>query len=398
MTDEQTTTESTELDGINWKTSIFLIATLIVAAVGTPLYWARLGVGWMEWTLFLVLFFVCGLTITAGYHRLFAHCTYSASWPVRLVTLLLGAATFQMSALGWASDHRYHHKFTDQDGAERDPHSIKKGFFWAHVGWLLVHVTPPLEKSNVADLLRDPLVRWQHRYYIPISIVMGFGLPTLAGIAWSALAAEALWTGALAGFLFGGCVRIVAVHHATFLINSWAHTIGRKPYDRESSARDSGLLALLTFGEGYHNYHHAFQNDYRNGIRAWHFDPAKWLIWALSKVGLVSNLRRVPAETVRLARIRAQKPGLEKRLSSIGSEVRDHLEEVLVALEHKLEENHLRLRQLLVQMSSLQNSRRHRHSERWAQLQAELREVRRDLRAHFRAWKRAHRLAIALAT
>ena len=158
---------------VNWTTALFLFGSLGIAAIGTPLYIWRFGVGWFDVAHFVVMSYLTGLSITMGYHRLYAHRSYDAAWPVRLATLVFGAAAFEASALGWASEHRYHHAYTDRDGNPYDPHSIKKGFFWAHVGWLLVHVAPPLEHSNVADLGRDPLVRWQHKFYIPIAIAMG---------------------------------------------------------------------------------------------------------------------------------------------------------------------------------------------------------------------------------
>ena len=160
MTDDTRPQTALEFDRINWKTSLFLVATLVISAIAAPIYWLQLGIGWMELTLFLGTVLLTGLSITAGYHRLFTHCTYRARWPVRLSVLLFGAGTFQMSALRWASDHRYHHKYTDEDGDPYDPHSIRKGFFWAHVGWLLVHVTPARRNTNVEDLRRDPLVMW----------------------------------------------------------------------------------------------------------------------------------------------------------------------------------------------------------------------------------------------
>ncbi len=128
---------------------------------------------------------------------------------------------------------------------------------------------------------------------------MGFVLPALLGFAWDG------WVGALGGFLIGGIARIVVLQHGTFLINSACHTIGRQPYSKRCSARDSFFLALFTFGEGYHNYHHEFQHDYRNGVKPWQWDPTKWIIWTLSKLGLVSSLRRVPAETIKSAQERA---------------------------------------------------------------------------------------------
>jgi stearoyl-CoA desaturase (Delta-9 desaturase) len=215
--------------------------------------------------------------------------TFRARLPVRLFVLIFGAGAFENSALMWASEHRRHHKHVDHD---EDPYDITKGFFHAHIGWLLFKLFPQPPFDNVADLKKDPLVMWQHRYVHLIAVLMSFVLPTLLGAWWDG------WVGALGGFLIGGVTKIVVLQHCTFFINSACHTIGRQPYSTRCSARDSFIMALFTFGEGYHNYHHEFQHDYRNGVQPWQWDPTKWLIWSLSKLGLLSDLRRVPKKTV----------------------------------------------------------------------------------------------------
>jgi len=149
---------------------------------------------------------------------------------------------------------------------------------------------PPLD--NVADLKKDPLVVWQDRPIHLLAVIVSFILPTLAGFMWDG------WVGALGEFLIGGVAKVVMLQHCTFLINSARHTLGRQPYSTRCSARDSLFMALLTFGEGYHNYHHEFQHDYRNGVKPWQGEPTKWLIWILSKLRLTSGLRRVPQETI----------------------------------------------------------------------------------------------------
>ncbi len=383
-----------KISGINWKTSIFLISTLLVTLVGVPAWvWSR-GLGRLEVGLFLLMFACTGLSITVGYHRLFAHCAFRASWPVRLWVTLFGAAAFQEPVLQWASEHRYHHKFTDQDGDLHDPHSIRHGFFWAHMGWLLVHQDPPLATDNVADLRRDPIVAFQERFYIPLAILMGFFLPMTLGALYTLRSGEGWLEGLLAGFLFGATARIVAVHHSTFLINSLAHTLGSQPYDGEVSARDNGLLAFFTFGEGYHNYHHAFQTDYRNGVRAWQWDPSKWVIWTLARCGLARDLRRIPSETIRLARVRERQRRLARR-----GEVRfsETLAGWLEELEAKADEKHLRFRTLLAERRALAGKRLADAQDRMNELEAELKEVRRELRQHLYAWKLACRQAEALA-
>src|SRR5438270_7015206 len=281
------------VERINWMTSSFLMGTLALALTATPLYLWYFGLDWFQITLFLALAATTGFSITLGYHRLFTHMTFQASWPIRLFTLLFGAASFENSVVMWASEHRRHHKFVDDD--HDDPYSISKGFWYAHIGWLLFKVKPDPPFDNVADLQKDPLVRWQHRYIHWLAVVMSFVVPALLGAIWNG------WRGALGAFLIVGVARVVVVQHGTFLINSACHVMGRQPYSTKCSARDSWLLALFTLGEGYHNYHHEFQYDYRNGVKPWNYDPTKWIIWTLSKLGLTGKLRRVPAEKIQLA-------------------------------------------------------------------------------------------------
>src|SRR6266513_3215147 len=214
---------------------------------------------------------------------------FRARMPIRLLVLVFASAAFENSALMWASEHRRHHKHVDH---EDDPYDITKGFFHAHIGWLLFKLLPHPPFDNVNDLKKDRLVMWQHRHVHLLAVLTSFVVPALLGAIWDG------WVGALGGFLIGGVAKVVVVQHCTFFINSACHTIGRQPYSTRCSARDSLLMALFTFGEGYHNYHHEFQHDYRNGVKPWQWDPTKWLIWTLSKLGLASGLRRVPAESI----------------------------------------------------------------------------------------------------
>ena len=273
-------------------TSSFLIGTAFLTVVGLPIYFWFFDLDWFQGGMFLLLSALTGFSITAGYHRLFAHKTYEARWPMRLLVLLFGASAFENSVLMWTSEHRRHHKHTDH---EEDPYNIQKGFFHAHIGWLLFKLYPQPPYYNVRDLQSDPLVAWQHRYINLLAVLMGFGLPTVAGFLYGG------WTGALGGFLISGLARVVVIQHGTFFINSACHYMGRQPYSTRCSARDSFLLALVTMGEGYHNYHHEFQHDYRNGVKPWQFDPTKWIIWTFSKLRLAQNLRRVPAEKIKSA-------------------------------------------------------------------------------------------------
>ena len=273
--------------GVYWENILFLAVTHLAGVAGIVYACA---VHFSPWTLGLAALWLalCMLSTTGGYHRLFAHRAYRAAAPLRLFYLLFGAASFQGPALRWASDHRVHHARTDEDG---DPHDIRRGFWWAHIGWLFYR--SPANTAQSRDLLADRLVRFQDRLYLPLAALFGFLLP--AAIAWT-------WGDPLGGLLLAGFLRLLVQYHATFSINSVAHTIGRRPYSASISARDSFVTAILTLGEGYHNYHHRFPGDYRNGIRFHHFDPTKWWVWTLSKIGLARDLHRASREAVRRAR------------------------------------------------------------------------------------------------
>ena len=295
---------------LRWPSAVFLIGTVLTTLIGLPIFLFHFGTQinwWLHGALFFGMFTASGLSITLGYHRLFSHLSFKAKWPVRLFTLIFGATAMENSALEWCSDHRRHHKHTDDDD---DPYNIQKGFFHAHIGWVLFRpIGGDVPLTNVNDLKADSMVRWQHKWWGVIGIGVGFGLPAFIG--WVGDGA----IGAAAGLLIGGVARQVMVHHMTFFINSLCHTLGKQPYSAQCTAKDSWLMALFTFGEGYHNFHHEFQHDYRNGVKPWQFDPTKWSIRVLEKLKLVSNLRRVQNETIAVAEIREKQRRLDERLS-----------------------------------------------------------------------------------
>jgi stearoyl-CoA desaturase (delta-9 desaturase) len=276
---------------LDWRNIVFLIAAhLLGLAAVAYLIFVRAS----PWTIALGLlwFALCGVSITGGYHRLFSHKAYSAHPLVRAFYLFFGAAAAQNSALKWSRDHRLHHKYTDLD---LDPYAVKDGFVWAHIGWILYRDTHGDQSVNARDLTDDALVRWQDRWYVPLAVLAGIVLPAAIGI---------FWGDPLGALLVCGFLRLIVQWHATFCVNSLAHTIGTQPYDDKTSARDSFITAIVTLGEGYHNFHHRFQADYRNGVRWYQFDPTKWFVWVLSCVGLTSNLRRTPPQLIAQARAR----------------------------------------------------------------------------------------------
>jgi len=291
---------------INWVNTIFLTITPLVAIVGTTLLCVFGMVHWQTWVLAGVLLILSGLSITGGYHRLFAHGSYQAPWPVRLCFALIGAATFEGSILEWCTDHRNHHRYTD---TKKDPYDINRGFWYAHMGWLFVLDESARDYSNVEDLMADPIIRLQHKYFPLIAALIGFGLPT---------AIAALWGDPICGFIIAGALRITATQQFTFCINSVCHLFGGKTYS-EQSARDNWLTALVTFGEGYHNFHHQFPIDYRNGIRSYDWDPTKWLIRGLSYIGLASNLKRVAKHRIIRYRVRAENTLVQQAVNTAGA-------------------------------------------------------------------------------
>jgi stearoyl-CoA desaturase (delta-9 desaturase) len=311
---------------VNWLISSFLIGTLFLAVTAVPAYLWFFGLDTFQIILFFVMFFSCGFSITIGYHRLFSHRTFEAHWLVRLFTLVFGAAAFENSVLLWSCEHRSHHKHVDH---EDDPYCISKGLFHAHIGWLLFKLDPPPPFDNVSDLKKDPLVVWQDRHIHWIAALVSFGLPATIGFIWGG------WISALGAFLIAGVARIVVLQHCTFCINSLCHYLGERPYSSRCSARDSWIMAIVTLGEGYHNYHHEFQYDYRNGVKPWQFDPTKWVIWFLSKLGLARKLRRVPEERIILAELAEAR----RRLAAIlaGTGLTEAASATVVAAQNRLQ-------------------------------------------------------------
>lgn len=310
---------------IDWVNSAFMTLTPVLALAGTVVYVARHGLHWMDPLVFLFMYVTTGLSVTAGYHRHYSHRAYDCSRAVQLFYLLFGAAAIENSVLRWSRDHRLHHQKVD---TPEDPYNILQGFFYAHMGWIYYKTPKDRDFATVPDLLRDPLVRWQDRYYLPLLVLVSFGLPSLIG-----------WTVGRpgAGFLFGGLLRVVVVQHMTFCINSLAHYVGTRPYDLEQTARDSWWLAFITYGEGYHNFHHKFAADYRNGHKWYQFDPTKWWINILYLLGQARRLTRMRDELILRARIETDVQRIQERLAHAPEELTVRFERRMQAAREQLE-------------------------------------------------------------
>ncbi|ABE53526.1 Delta-9 acyl-phospholipid desaturase [Shewanella denitrificans OS217] len=308
---------------IIWLNTLLFALTLLGALVLVP--WRGLAHGFdaIEWVAFVILAYASGLSITAGYHRLWSHKAYKAHPAMRFLFALGGALALQNSALHWSSDHRIHHKHVDNN--DKDPYSAKLGFWYSHIGWMLreYQASRYSNYNNVRDLQNDRIVMWQHKHYLVLVILMNIGLPVFLG-----------WLNGdiLSMLLIAGLLRLVVVHHCTFFINSLAHIWGSQPYTDKNTARDNAFLALLTYGEGYHNFHHIFENDYRNGIKWWDYDPTKWLIKLLSWFGLAKDLRKVPQERIESARLQMQLLRVQNKVAHL-----PNYDEVVAKLEAEYE-------------------------------------------------------------
>ena len=222
--------------------------------------------------------FVVG--ITAGYHRLWAHRSYNASKPLQYFLAFAGAGAVEGSIKWWSRGHRAHHRYTDTD---LDPYNAHRGLLWSHIIWMIVKPRRKPGVVDISDLSKNEVVRWQHRWYVWLILLMGFGVPTvIPGLLWGD------WRG---GYVYAGAARLLFVHHSTFCVNSLAHWLGDAPFDNKHTPRDHVFTAVVTLGEGYHNFHHQFPSDYRNAIRWYQYDPTKWFIAICSWLGLASHLK-----------------------------------------------------------------------------------------------------------
>ncbi len=361
---------------INWVTAVFLLSTPVGAVIWGGFHIHEYGVSLAEVVFFVVYLVITSMSITAGYHRLFSHRAYEAGSLVRGLYLLFGAATFQDSALAWSADHRSHHQNIDTEG---DPYNVRRGFLWAHIGWLLVTDHIEKRRTTVPDLEADWMVVAQDRYYDPLALFMCFGVPFLVGLAFGDPWGFLLW---------GGLIRVVVGHHSTFLVNSLAHTLGHRPYEPAFSARDSIVTAVLTFGEGYHNFHHRFASDYRNGVRRYQWDPTKWLIRSLEKMGLVSNLRRVPRERIVLARMRSDEHRLLERARECSQDAVESVQAQLAEISTAVESAVSRLGELEREFVRVRENAAGVSRERLTQLRADLGAARKEFREAWRRWTR----------
>jgi len=293
------------------------VANLVVTIVPVGLLGLAAWLAWggvLHWSDLVVLattYLLTGVGITVGYHRLFTHRSFKTSPSMRALFAVLGSAAVEGPVIEWVANHRKHHQFSDQPGDPHSPHvdhaggwrGALGGLFHAHVGWILGGEEMASEEHYAKDLLADPVVRFVDRTFL-LWVLVGLAVPFALGFALTGSL-----VGALTGLLWGGAVRMLFLHHATFSINSLCHFFGRRGFSTNDESRNLLWLALPTLGEAWHNNHHAFPTSARHGLRWYQLDPSAWLIAGLERVGLVSDVIRISPERELAFAARAQSDG-----------------------------------------------------------------------------------------
>lgn len=358
------------LSNFNWIPGLFILGYHAFLLVALPIYFMHHTPSWKLISISIALVYITGISVTAGYHRLYSHTTYKTNRYVEAVLLFFATMATQGSALRWAFDHRHHHAFVDTD---RDPYSIKKGFWYAHFLWLF-EKPKEIENKVISDLQRNPLLRFQHRFYGTLMVITNVLCVLFVG--W--------WLNDYLGaFLFAWLVRLFFLHHFTWFINSLAHTWGARTFCQELSAVDNYLISLVTFGEGYHNYHHTFAYDYRNGIRWYHFDPTKWLIWSLNKLGLAHNLKKNQRYFIEEKLILERKQLFLDKVRSSFVEYKEVWEEKITKLSESLVEKVRQTKQL---SELYQGLKKEKKKEALRELSQQIKEIKKRLKEEGRNW------------
>lgn len=234
-----------------------------------------------------------GLGITAGAHRLWAHKSYKAKWPLRAFLAYCNTLAFQDAVIDWARDHRVHHKYSETDA---DPHNAKRGFFFAHMGWLLVKKHPEVKRRgkniDMSDLHADPVLAFQKKHYLTLMPLICFVLPTVIPMYF--------WNETFLNAFVINLFRYTWTLNATWLVNSAAHMVGHRPYDRHINPSEVKTVSLFALGEGFHNYHHTFPWDYKAAeLGRFKLNPTLMFIDFMAKIGQVYDRKTVNVDVIK---------------------------------------------------------------------------------------------------
>lgn len=369
------------LKNFYWKAGVFLILYQIIFIIALPIYLFHFSPSKSLLISSFILFCFGGLSITGGYHRLFSHRAFKTHWIIESIILFFGSATLQGSALRWAYDHRKHHAFVDTD---KDPYSINKGFWYAHFFWIL-EKPEPIQEKFVTDLINNPRTYFQHKN--ELFCMIGSNLLIFLTVGWFV-------NDFLGAFIIASLTRWFLQHHTTWFINSLAHTWGDKPFCQEHSAVNNFIISLLTFGEGYHNYHHTFANDYRNGVRWYQFDPTKWLIWSLNKIGLAWSLKRVDAITIQKKMVLERKSLLLSQLKSLWNDKKDDLEKKVHEISESLIKEIIKFKELKEKYELLCSKQYEKNVLK--EIKLEINSLKENIRNQWKNWKQLSKMILNL--
>ncbi|GAB4232839.1 MAG: fatty acid desaturase [Chlamydiales bacterium] len=373
--------EKDENKEFNWGPGIFLIAYHAILIPLLPVYFWLSPPSWSLVLVTIALYFMTGLSITAGYHRYFSHRSFKAHPFVEFIMVVLGTLSGQGSVIRWSYDHRLHHAHVD---TEQDPYSIQKGFWYAHCLWLF-EKPREIDEKIIPDLIKKPLLRWQHHYYGTFFTLLNFASFLFFGWCFGDY---------IGAFMMTWWIRLFALHHSTWFINSLAHTWGDKPFCQEHSAVNNYVISLLTFGEGYHNYHHTFANDYRNGIKWYHFDPTKWLIKGLNFFGLTYDLKLVDPLTIKKKMILERRSLVMSKLQELWYVKREDLEVKLQDISESILVKIRRMNELKQKYRSLKKN--YKEKGLLLEIKKELKLIKKSLQKEWRLWKRFSNLILKL--
>ncbi|MEY2441835.1 MAG: hypothetical protein QOJ46_1261 [bacterium] len=271
-----------------------VVVPFLALLLAIVLLWNR-AVGAIELSVMAFMYIVTGLGITVGYHRMLTHKAFQSSKPVEYFWAILGSMAVQGPAIAWVADHRKHHAHTDEEGDPHSPHvgqgSGLKGLWFAHVGWLTKTQGSSEFRKYAPDLCEDKGMRWISRNFLAF-VGLSLLIPFALGFALHGFSI----TGGLWVLLWAGFVRMFFLHHATWSINSVCHFFGRRRFDVEDKSTNVAWLAIPTFGESWHHNHHAFPRSARQGLGRWEVDLSAMVIWAMERLGLVTNVVRIAPE------------------------------------------------------------------------------------------------------
>lgn len=341
---------------LNIRNIIFLVLYPIAFFIGFIYYSLNYELTWTHFAIFVISYYACNISVGLGFHRLWAHNAYKTNKFVEFILMMFTTLTLQGPVIAWASDHKKHHAFTDEKGdphsPQRYPNSKLKGFLWSHIGWMLFSesTTKNIDPIIMKRLGSNFILKFQLDYYWQLAVLMNFILPSTIGFV-----IHGTLFAAVTYFLFTGLARALQ-QQVTFFVNSACHMVGTKHLSK-TTARNVWWLSLLLLGENWHDFHHAFASDYRNGYKWYHFDAHKWLIWTMSKIGLAHDLNVTPKERI------------EAKTSAYSQDLTFQIHELLEQIYSRTDELYENLNQKIIELKQYKSTAKTKLARRMLNLE-----------------------------